>query len=585
MNITTFLMLGLAFAYAVMPYAVLLMLPGITLFRNRSIYYRLFASVAGGTALLCLSSTIISHYGFDLYMKAHFFIFLAGLAALLFMMVRFLRRRPAEPILPPLIPCAIVLVSLAVRLAPVLLTPDSLGGDDARFHNILAQKILLTRSYITDWEPFANIPISYPIGAHVVTAFLAHTAQVPVHNVFNFLIVLAGVLTTGIIYLAAREIFHSPAQAGFSAACYALLPFWGSLDYVRWGGLPNAMAMLFLCFIVLVLIRNMHGEWQAPALVAAICVAAIAQVHHYTLMIAAIMFVFSFVFCQEKGLRRLLLVSGLAGAILCVPLFGIKAAKMLSTLGDSSIVAFREHPITVLGAAFEMNPGFVVLFVLALVAARKEAWPAGGILALAWFVGLFLSFVLLEYVYRVATLVLSSGTDSYTCLTPSRMATDMVYPMAILCGFLPATALWYQYRKLIVAAFVLFALISSMSGIKRYSGVGSDPGLQSVAAWFREKTPENTMIVGSIPHLEYATWRETTNPPLPASESRKNKRVTWKTSITNANDWLIWGMEHRRPVYFVFKRSDNVPRSLRIEFYNSRYIVAGKRIITVDLTK
>ena len=49
-------------------------------------------------------------------------------------------------------------------------------------------------------------------------------------------------------------------------------------------------------------------------------------------------------------------------------------------------------------------------------------WSPFHLLMLAWFAGLLIAFVCLEYLYRGATLLLSHGRDCYTGLTPSRLA-------------------------------------------------------------------------------------------------------------------------------------------------------------------
>lgn len=582
MNIVEFVKLTMAAAYGVFPYAVIFMGLSILLFRNRSLFYRIFASAVGGLTLLSLAATMISNRGFDIFLRFHMILFFLGLPAAVWLIRREKRETSlAELITPPVIPIVILLLALATRIAPLLMTPDFLGGDDARFHNLLSQKVLVERRISITWEPFAPVRVLYPQGSHVLTAMLSHISGVPVHAVLGFLVIVAGTLTVGIIYLMAKEIFLSPVNGAWAAACYAFLPLWGSLDYLRWGGLPNALGMLFLCFVLLILIRNMRSDWRLPGIAAAICIAAIAHVHHYTLLVTGIALLSGLLAAKDAGLKRIILVASLLAVVFCLPDFGIKLLRMSSGVKATSIAVFREEPITLLRAIMDMNILFVAVFVAVMLSARKEMWSEPATLMFAWFAGLFAAFVSLEYVYRGLTLAMSGGKDCYTCLTPSRMATDAVYPMAILCGFMPSTLLWQKYRRPVMMAFCIFAAMTCIASVANQAGRGSCPATRDMAAWIKKNSPENAFIVGNVPHLEYLAWRETSAPPLPASEERNSRRMAWKTRMQSVDEWMLWAMESRRKIYFIFKQGEKLPNQLKPVYHNAEFIVADKRYIDV----
>jgi len=123
---------------------------------------------------------------------------------------------------------------------PLVLPPGTL---DPTFHLVLARQIQISHHAIDHW-PFAGIPLNYPTGSHVLVVVLSALAGLPLHTTFKDFIPLLGVLTTGQIYVFARRVTASPLTALYSAAIYGLWAWYGSIDYFRWGGLPNELAML-----------------------------------------------------------------------------------------------------------------------------------------------------------------------------------------------------------------------------------------------------------------------------------------------------------------------------------------------------
>ena len=405
-----------------------------------------------------------------------------------------------------------------------------------------------------DWTPFAEVPVFYPQGSHTLVAFLSELADRPVHEPFHVLFPVVGALSAGILYLIALVAFNDRRSGLVAAACYAFLPLWGSLDYFRWGGLPNALAMLLLCFAMLILMENVHApprQKQFAVLGAILCMVAIQTTHHYTLMVAAIFLGGGLVFTADAALRRLLLATAVLSLVFCAPL--LLAPRLAAGLppASSAFALFREAPLTLLDCVRSLNPVFVALFAFALVTARRSSWNALQLLTLSWFAGLLAAFVGLEYVYRGATLLLTRFQDCYTGLTPSRLATDLAYPMSILCGFIPLLPAYAARRRLALSLLAAAGLVTCLVAWNDQRRTGVRPDFEEAGRWLRDHTPATSMIVGTFPHLEYLSWRETAYPPLPASEPRNHPAVLWKEQMRTEDEWLQWQMTSQRPVYIL----------------------------------
>ena len=71
------------------------------------------------------------------------------------------------------------------------------------------------------------------------------------------------------MYVFARRLTDNSLMALYSAAIYGLWAWFGSIDYFRWGGLPNELAMLL--FITML---SIGGSSRGSILAMTICFAA-----------------------------------------------------------------------------------------------------------------------------------------------------------------------------------------------------------------------------------------------------------------------------------------------------------------------
>jgi len=576
MSLLSSIMLVAVFVYAVLPYLCLFLARPVADGAPRHLARDILVGTVGGLAAFCAVATSVSIVSFNFYLGLHAVLTLVGLAAL----ARRYRQPPALRAMPDLAPAwvalALIAGAFAVRLLPILWAGHSLGGDDARFHNILIQKILNEGRTAATWAPFAQVPVMYTQGSHVLAAFLAELAHVPAPEAFNILFPIIGGLTVGIVYLVTSAIFSNRGSAIWAAATYAFLPIWGSLDYYRWGGLPNAIAMLFLCLVALIIVENVHADArrrQYAILGSVLTLVAIHMTHHYTLMVAGLFLGFGLVFTSDKELRRLLLVVAALSLLFCLPLFLAPRIMPGADSAAAGLFMFREIPLTLWACVLNLNPIFVALFVFAVWAARKAAWNPLQVLMLAWFAGLLVAFVGLEYVYRGATLLLSRFQDSFTALTPSRLVTDLAYPMSILCGFVPLMPAFEARQRQMGRLFCLAAVVTGIAVFVDQHKTGVHPEYEEAGYWLRNHTPADSLIVGSFQHLEYLAWRETSRPPLPVSEPRYHPALLWKMSTRTYQEWIMWQALNRRRVYFLLSATEARPEFLQPVFENRRIVI------------
>src|SRR5271168_1568574 len=183
-------------------------------------------------------------------------------------------------------PALIILGLVAIsRFVPTLIHEWPPGWDPS-FHLILARKVALADRMIYDWTPFENVPLNYPLGSHFLLVLISRLSGLPLHRVFQMLLPLIGVITTAEVYLLCLRLHLAEEIAAFSALAYGFWAAYGSIDYYRWGGLPNALAMTFLLAIIALMVAP-RRTWKHVAL-AALFFAAICFAHHHVMITSGI---------------------------------------------------------------------------------------------------------------------------------------------------------------------------------------------------------------------------------------------------------------------------------------------------------
>ncbi len=460
---------------------------------------------------------------------------------------------------------AILLLAFLVRLAPFLPHDNWFGGGDMRFHNILAESIIVGDALPRTWEPFAEIAVNYPLGGHLLAAFVSVHSLLPVHTVLNALLCLCGGLSSALIYFLALRLFENKSAATASALSYGFIALVGSLDYIRWGGLPNALAMLLLLLFVTEVLKACELEEadvlrsMVPALVAA----AIVLTHHYSALAMFLLVGSIIILTPLRAVAKSGLMNSLAGLLLALLILRSGGPLPGSDVGKTSVFMFYEHPITLREVLVSMNLPFAVVSIAGVCAILRNGIPRKLSLLTAWTTGYFAAFVFLEYIYRLAVFVISDGQHFFTALTPSRLIADLAYPLSLSVGALTVYNPVARYRTYFAAVLCSLGLTSCLLFFLSLQGPGGIPGSSAAIEWISANVPEDAIVVGSLPHLEYRSWRRTSSPPIPASEARNHPELLRQRSMTSVAQWHAYAESRGLECYYVLSAdAHSVPPGL-----------------------
>ncbi|GEM_PF-1235951 len=398
-------------------------------------------------------------------------------------------------------------------------------GWDASFHMILTQKILLSHQIITDWQPFEAIALNYPLGSHTLIASLAGVTMLPPHRIFNLLLPMVGVLMTAEVYALAVAASRRHGLGLLAAIAYGLLALLGSVDYVRWGGMPNALGMLFLLSFFRLLIER---DFSLRRWIMAMLVAAIILVHHHMMLTACIAMA-SLAACallkKDWKTATTILVTGMIGSILAAPHvipYLMKAGQVTST----GVLDFEtQRPFWMwlreMGWAFST---------LALAGAGLYGWRRfarrqhGHGSPVHWVVPGMIIILMLLY---VATGIIypavqeAHGKQPLGAFTPSRFLTDAVPFAAVFAGY----AMYYIVQRRLVgmrfsqmAALGVIGTVTLLPAWRSMFALDYPLGLVHAYQWVAQNTPPRTIVASTDAWAPYLCWRKTLQTPIPVSE-------------------------------------------------------------------
>ncbi|MGO8946954.1 MAG: hypothetical protein ACLQUY_04680 [Ktedonobacterales bacterium] len=476
---------------------------------------------------------------------------------------------------------ALVLGAMLVpRVIPLFIDTVPQGWDSS-FHSLLASTTVATGRLPT-WAPYEPIPLNYPYGTHLVIAALALLSGIAPDAVFSALLSVVVPLLTGLaLYTLTRRALRRHDIAIGAVIAYGLLGNWGSLDYTRWGGLPNALGFALLLVFLLIFFAPSFAAYRI--IVGGIVLGSIPLAHNHVMLTAGLVlgtYAGFLILCSlgagrqgsadgqigevaaRQTLQRLVLTSLVALAasgFYVVPLV-LRAGE----LQDTSVLRLIE---TVEGFPFADNGwvlwGLALLGVLMLYASsfgytqvrrvgRGGAREARAFVAIALGT-LAVAFCLGYYGYR--TYALHVYHQPYTAFTPSRFLTDMTYFLAIFAG-IPLAALWQigarhaaklagrvtltaqeqarnwrliiSWTLLVRAMLVVVVLVTATVTVWPQVFVGNRvlpgmlaPGELEAFTWIREHTPKNTLVINldpNAPWAPYFTKREVAYTPIPTDE-------------------------------------------------------------------
>jgi hypothetical protein len=464
----------------------------------------------------------------------------------------------------------LVVVALQGALGFASIAGDALpAGSDAIYHVAIAEKFRLTGHWPRDFLPFDPVAPSYPPASHWLCAVLAELSRLPVHRVYQLamLFALCGI-TSGVFALGRG--WRGPRTGLLAAAAFAGLSNWGGWDLLRWGSLPNALAIVLL--VAFVCAHRIERPLVARA-AGAVLLAALVQVHHLTLLIGGAAWLGAFAALRrEPALRVRLLgqaVWSLAGALVLSAAFLPRYATYVvqrvasgsaSAGAESEGLAFfnvAEPALSPWSWLIDLGP---LLCAAALVGAwqwrrrRRDASadphdaPASrlvGAWVWGWIAGVGAAYVALDWVTRAAVYMLT-GRD-LAILTPSRFLTDLAYPLSVLAGLglCAVAARGRAALAICLAAIAAQAIVLAQPG--RPPSVPADT-LASMA-FSGAHLPEDALVLGNHPWLTYVSGREGALMALRQEElSPYTKRK--RALLAGGRDAIrAWAAEHGRPVY------------------------------------
>jgi len=564
-NILQLLLLLCGFIYSALPYSVLYLYT-IRRGRNSGLSGEEFlkALVWGMTGFILVALPVAS-FSLEVYRIAHCIMCVPAIIWL----AAYARRSPSIDAPLDSAPALIAVAAFIARLSPFLPHSHWWGGGDMRFHNILAKLITVNHSLPDTWLPFADIPVNYPLGSHLLAAFIASHTSIPVHAVLNVLLCLCGALSTALIYALARRMFRDRSAASISAIAYGLTALSGSLDYIRWGGLPNAMAMLLLLLFVLETYRQPGSapESSSPSLAPALIAAAVVLTHHYSILAMFLLAASLIILTPLKSTARQGLVCASAGLILA--LLVLRAGNRLpgSGIGHTSVFVFYAHPIGLTEAITSMNIPFAALGIMGLYIILRRDIPASLSIITAWTAAYFAAFVFLEYGYRLAVFSLTKGEHFFTALTPSRLIADLAYPLSLASGAVVTHRSFDTYRPHFLAILSAVGLASCALFFLSLQGATPIAGTSQAIDWISANVPEDSIVVGALPHLEYRSWKRTSAPPIPASEERNSPDLVRQRSMRSVEEWTDYAAARNLKCYFILSADrSSVPPGMHALF-------------------
>ena len=503
--------------------ALILLVPGICLARALSLGQNVLERCAIGSCLGLAAVVYLASAVSQFDLRWFYPIWGVFTVVCIGWRLKFLRRQTSNGEKAAQIWMVVVLVAVgASRLAialPLVLPPGTL---DPTFHLILARQIQISHHAIDHW-PFAGIPLNYPTGSHVLVVVLSALAGLPLHTTFKDLIPLLGVLTTGQIYVFARRVTDSPLTALYSAAIYGLWAWYGSIDYFRWGGLPNELAMLL--FLTMLSIQgnphpNPPPEYMGRGrggLAMAICFAAMVLVHHHVMVVGSVILLF-IILWQMYGKKpwRLLAAAAVGGAVLDA-FFLLPYAMHFSNFHSTGMAAGGEDilPILRLPGEFGYALAAGAIFGIALCLARKvRCHPIVAIASIS----LAVMFVIGEDVIPMALGAMHRA--AFTFFTPSRFLADLNYFLPIFAaGAVSYVQSHFRVRSWICIFFVMVAMAADAPRWMAMATL-SDPPAEFFQAceWIQRNTPSRTVVDNVGVWATYLCWRKTALVALPVSE-------------------------------------------------------------------
>lgn len=467
---------------------------------------------------------------------------------------------------------AIILIAGAARFWPLLIREFPLGWDPS-FHLIIAGKIARQQALVVDWLPFKDIRLNYPIGSHELVALLAQVTGMPLHRAFGFLMAAVVTLNVAQIQLLTEAATGDRRWALASATAYGFWAVYGSIDYPRWGGLPNAFAMS--CWLNALCLWLLTPRVAVRIAATALSFAALVLSHHHVMITAALAYVgvLPLLIVRHRAREALELLGAAALAAGLTAFYVVPYALRAMEITDTSIAQFYEDEFTRMNLWRNVGPLFLVcgsvglgLWTLRGSGLLRAAQPhVVGTLGM-----LLLAYLILAVVWPLVQT--ARGLPPTTPFTPSRFLTDAMYFLCLPVGMVVCKAA-DRLRLATGTLCGLMIIAGTAASLDNWRQLyGAEPMERSFLGalrWLHAATPAEAAICDPQPDwghqavwTTYVAWRPTSLTPIPVSEPVE-ATPNLETRIADACSGRAPASSLARPLYAI-RRDGSVAGHERI---------------------
>ena len=420
--------------------------------------------------------------------------------------------------------CWLLAGYLALRILPVFFEPYPHGWDPY-FHLVLADKIAQAGTLISDWTPYETIPLSYPLGAHLIVALASSLLAIPLHEVFSVALAFFTAICAALTYVVVARATARRDLGLYASAAYAFMAVNGSLDYARWGGLPSLIGECLFLSLLSVLLQEDLGPWWSRGTVAAAFVGLSLTNQHTVLMASLTLgWMLAILFLRGDRARGRRVVEGLAaGAVLGAPYFW-HTLRRAPPIRDTSLLTFTERLATPWTLFTDLGPSFSIAVLVGgfLYLFRKSGATVSPVLSQA-LAGMLLCFVATEYGIRLVS-IRFFGKD-LAPFTPSRFLTDAVPLLSLFAALFFSRLRAFRVRRVLVLALILACFAVNLEAYRAIFRPVVPENRLAAFHWLREHAAPDALVIDSSLAASYLTRRPSSDMPIPSSESRRTATI------------------------------------------------------------
>jgi len=412
---------------------------------------------------------------------------------------------------------AVVLLLVAITRYAVAL-PDILPmGVDPPIFLILAQKIQLAQHAARDWLPFDSAALNFPAGAPTLVAILSSICGLPVQVVFKDLMPMLGVLGTAQVYVFTGRATNATRAGLYAAMAYGTWVGLGSIDFYKWGGMPNEIAIL----LFLASLSAWLEESAGPARLAATSVLYAAAIlsHHHTQLASAGVLVTAVAWMLSRAPYRraaVMLILSVLAALALDGFFLVSYLPRIAVLGHTSAL-YSEWPMSFITLVLYMGTPFVLTALAGMAFCARRRFSECHPVVMCACAALLGMFVICEYL--LPPLHAPPLRRHWVAFTPSHFLNDLPCFLAVYAGI--AAAVVQTRLRLPTAAVMAMMLLPAVSAFDAWSaqaaGSGVSPDFVEACQWIRQNTSPDSIIRGNR-WGQYLAWRRGEEFNLPDSE-------------------------------------------------------------------